>query len=191
MFTPRTYLKSELAMLYAPDSCIDTAVKNLYRWIQHCQPLCRDLEKMNYNPRRKHFMKREVEAIVHHLGEPWRGSPLLLPNHKSIYNHNIHSSSTPMRIRPIPPTPARKKHSVHSVHSVFFLSTPYSNLFQQKNYYYIYNIIIYIIVNILYTLLKHPNTQEIYWVYWVYWVFLNWTWEIGLASDVCEMMFVR
>ena len=70
MFTPRTYLKSELAMLYAPDSCIDTAVKNLYRWIQHCQPLCRDLERMNYNPRRKHFMKREVEAIVHHLGEP-------------------------------------------------------------------------------------------------------------------------
>ena len=70
MFTPRTYLKSELAMLYAPDSCIDTAVKNLYRWIQHCQPLCRDLERMNYNPRRKHYMKREVEAIVHHLGEP-------------------------------------------------------------------------------------------------------------------------
>ena len=70
MFTPRTYLKSELAMLYAPDSCIDTAVKNLYRWIHHCQPLCRDLERMNYNPRRKHFMKREVEAIVHHLGEP-------------------------------------------------------------------------------------------------------------------------
>ena len=27
MFEPRTYLKSELAMLYAPDCCIDTAVK--------------------------------------------------------------------------------------------------------------------------------------------------------------------
>ena len=70
MFTPRTCLKSELAMLYAPDSCIETPVKNLYRWINHCKPLCRDLERMNYNPRRKHFMKREVEAIVHYLGEP-------------------------------------------------------------------------------------------------------------------------
>ena len=27
MFEPRTYLKSELAMLYAPDCYIDTAVK--------------------------------------------------------------------------------------------------------------------------------------------------------------------
>ena len=70
MFTPRTYPKSELALLYAPQSTAETAIKNLYRWIRYCKPLCRELEELHYNPRRRSFMKREVEAIVRHLGEP-------------------------------------------------------------------------------------------------------------------------
>ncbi len=70
MFTLRTYPKSELALLYAPQSTPETAVKNLYRWIRICKPLCKELERMDYNPRRRSFMKREVEAIVRHLGEP-------------------------------------------------------------------------------------------------------------------------
>ncbi len=70
MFIARNYSKTELAMLYAPKSTADTARKNLYRWIQYCKPLCKELDTLHYNPNRKTFMKREVEAIVRHLGEP-------------------------------------------------------------------------------------------------------------------------
>ena len=70
IFTLRAYSKCELAMLYAPQSTPETAIKNLYRWIQRCEPLKVELKNLHYNPRRLSFMKREVAAIVKHLGEP-------------------------------------------------------------------------------------------------------------------------
>ena len=70
MFTPRTYGKAELALLYQPLSTPETAWKTLYRWINGCPTLMQELQSMNYNPRRRNFLKSEVEAIIRHLGEP-------------------------------------------------------------------------------------------------------------------------
>ena len=70
IFTLRAYAKCELAQLYAPHSTPSTAVRNLNRWIRYCKPLLVELKDLHYNPRRHCFMKREVAAIVKHLGEP-------------------------------------------------------------------------------------------------------------------------
>ena len=70
MFTVRSYGKAELALLYQPCSTPDTAMKTLYRWIKGCPLLMQELRSLNYNPKRRTFLKPEVEAIVRHLGEP-------------------------------------------------------------------------------------------------------------------------
>ena len=45
-------------------------MKTLYRWIKGCPMLVEELESMHYQPRRRKFLKPEVEAIIRHLGEP-------------------------------------------------------------------------------------------------------------------------
>ena len=70
MFQFRPYLKAELALLYNPHCTQDSAMKTLYRWIRGCPLLVEELKSMNYNPHRHSYLKREVEAIVRHLGEP-------------------------------------------------------------------------------------------------------------------------
>jgi len=70
MFQPRPYGKAELALLYHPLSTPETAMKTLYRWMKGCPLLMAELEAMHYNPKRRTFLKPEVEAIVRHLGEP-------------------------------------------------------------------------------------------------------------------------
>ncbi|MBQ8771388.1 MAG: DUF4248 domain-containing protein [Bacteroides sp.] len=70
MFTVRPYGKAELALLYQPCSTPDTAMKTLYRWIKGCPLLMQELRSLNYNPKRRTFLRPEVEAIVRHLGEP-------------------------------------------------------------------------------------------------------------------------
>ena len=70
MFQTRPYGKAELALLYQPCSSPETAQKTLYRWIKGCPLLMQELEGMNYQPKRRTFLKPEVEAIVRHLGEP-------------------------------------------------------------------------------------------------------------------------
>ena len=70
MFQFRPYLKAELALLYNPHCTQDNAIKTLYRWIKGCPLLMTELESLNYNPKRRTFLKPEVEAIVKHLGEP-------------------------------------------------------------------------------------------------------------------------
>ena len=70
MFQPRTYLKAELALLYRPHSTQQSAIKTLYRWINDCPQLVEELKALHYHPHRHSFLKREVEAIGRHLGEP-------------------------------------------------------------------------------------------------------------------------
>lgn len=70
MFTPRPYGKAELALLYHPYSTPETAMKTFYRWVKGCPPLMAELQSLNYNPKRRTFLKPEVEAIIRHLGEP-------------------------------------------------------------------------------------------------------------------------
>ena len=70
MFQSRPYGKSELALLYQPDRTPETAWKTLSRWINGCPLLIQELKSMNYNPKRRTFLKPEVDAIVRHLGVP-------------------------------------------------------------------------------------------------------------------------
>ena len=70
MFQHRPYGKAELALLYQPYSTPETAVKTLNRWIKGCPQLVSELESLNYYPKRRTFLRPEVEAIVRHLGEP-------------------------------------------------------------------------------------------------------------------------
>ena len=69
-FQTRTYTKTELALLYSPHSTPSTALQCLTRWMKQCHPLMAELMTMGYNKYRHTLFKREVEAIVRHLGEP-------------------------------------------------------------------------------------------------------------------------
>ncbi|MBQ8673269.1 MAG: DUF4248 domain-containing protein [Bacteroides sp.] len=69
-FTPRTYLKKELAQLYAPHLHPETALKKLHRWLR----LNPELHRRLYNGREgrndQFFSKRQVLLIIEYLGEP-------------------------------------------------------------------------------------------------------------------------
>ena len=69
-FTYHSYTKTELALMYSPDSTPATALQCLTRWMKQCRPLMMELERMGYNKFRHTFFRQEVEAIVKHLGEP-------------------------------------------------------------------------------------------------------------------------
>ena len=69
-FRLRAYCKRELALCYFPESDPRVAVNQLTRWINGCPPLQAELEAIGYNPNAKFYNRRQVEAIVGHLGEP-------------------------------------------------------------------------------------------------------------------------
>lgn len=69
-FEIRAYDKVELAMLYCPGRTAESASRTLQRWIRQCDPLVQDLENIGYNVHRHRFLRKEVELIVRHLGEP-------------------------------------------------------------------------------------------------------------------------
>ena len=58
----RTYGKSELAMLYFPDSQPHTAVNHLMAWIRRCGPLNEELKSQHYVRTAKCFTPRQVET---------------------------------------------------------------------------------------------------------------------------------
>ena len=66
----RMYSKRELAQLYCPNHTPANARKTLYRWIHKVPGLMDQLYAIGYNPSRNSFLRREVELIVYHLGEP-------------------------------------------------------------------------------------------------------------------------
>ena len=71
-FEIRTYGKSELAMLYFPQSetCAG-ALSNLRFWIRRNPELMAALQSCGMPPRSKSFTPKEVSLIIHHLGEPY------------------------------------------------------------------------------------------------------------------------
>lgn len=70
-FIIRSYTKVELALLYSPGREPASALQNLYRWIRKCTPLRLELQAFGYDKYRHSFLKREVEIIQKHLGEPF------------------------------------------------------------------------------------------------------------------------
>lgn len=70
VFKIRAYDKAELALLYCPGRTEETACRNLLRWIRKCEALVQELQNIGYNVHRHRFLRKEVEVIVRHLGEP-------------------------------------------------------------------------------------------------------------------------
>lgn len=62
--------KTEIALLYFPDSTPKVAVRHLMRWINRCTPLLHELEATGYCSTQKYFTCRQVRLIYYHLGEP-------------------------------------------------------------------------------------------------------------------------
>ena len=69
-FKIRSYSKQELAMLYFPDARPHVAVNRLTGWMRRCHALRDALTECHYNKHAKFFTPREVELIIHFIGEP-------------------------------------------------------------------------------------------------------------------------
>ena len=66
----KSYPKSELALLYFPDSTPHVALNRLNSWIRRCTPLTEALSACYQNPNAKYFSSQAVRHIVEYLGEP-------------------------------------------------------------------------------------------------------------------------
>ena len=64
------YGKSELALLYFPNSTPWVANSHLRRWINRIPELRRRLLDTHYQPTQKFFTAPQVKLIVEYLGEP-------------------------------------------------------------------------------------------------------------------------
>lgn len=69
-FKLQSYTKTDLALLYSPNSGTATAIQNLYRWMKRNTSLMEELDAVGYNKFRHSFLKQEVGIIVKYLGEP-------------------------------------------------------------------------------------------------------------------------
>lgn len=72
MFKIKAYGKSELALLYFPESDPHVALNHLNSWIKHCRPLRNALDKAGcqQSNRAKFYSPKAVGLIVEYLGEP-------------------------------------------------------------------------------------------------------------------------
>ena len=70
-FQIRSYRKSELALLFFPDSeTKGGALNNLNSWIRGNHELYEALKACGMPPKSKSFTPREVALIIEYLGEP-------------------------------------------------------------------------------------------------------------------------
>ena len=65
-FSIKSYGKSELALMYFPDSTKAAALRKLQRWMQ-INPRLRDIK----GKKAKFFTPKQVKAIIDELGEPF------------------------------------------------------------------------------------------------------------------------
>ena len=66
----RSYGKSELAMLYFPDSDPHVALNRLNAWIRRCPPLVEALAGCSQGTHAKYFCPKAVRLITEYLGDP-------------------------------------------------------------------------------------------------------------------------
>ena len=66
----KSYGKSELAMMYFPDSNPHVALNRLNAWIRRCQPLTEALAGCSQSTHAKYFSPKAVRLITEYLGEP-------------------------------------------------------------------------------------------------------------------------
>lgn len=68
--TIKAYGRTELALMYFPQSSPEAAWRRLKSWMARCRPLSAALSALAYDGRRRGFTPAEVEAIFRWLGEP-------------------------------------------------------------------------------------------------------------------------
>jgi len=66
----RSYGKSELAMLYFPNSNPHVALNRLNAWIRRCPPLVEALAGCSQGTHAKYFSPKAVRLITEYLGDP-------------------------------------------------------------------------------------------------------------------------
>ncbi len=66
----KSYPKSELALMYFPDSTPHVALNRLNSWIKGCPPLVDALAGCNQSKKAKYYNPKAVRMIVEFLGEP-------------------------------------------------------------------------------------------------------------------------
>lgn len=66
----KSYSKQELAIAYAPDLTIGSAVNRLMSWIKLNKPLQQELQQLGYIRTQKVLTIKQVEKIFEYLGEP-------------------------------------------------------------------------------------------------------------------------
>jgi hypothetical protein len=66
----KEYGRTELALLYNPQLNPKSAWQKLRHWIDVCQPLKDELQLLGYTGKQRIFTPRQVNRIVHYLGEP-------------------------------------------------------------------------------------------------------------------------
>lgn len=62
--------KSELAVLYFPNSSPAVGTNRLMRWVHGCPHLMKELEATDYHRSQKLLTSRQVVMITRHLGDP-------------------------------------------------------------------------------------------------------------------------
>ena len=67
---PKSYGKSELAMMYFPDRNPQVALNRLNSWIRRCPPLADALADCSQSLHAKYFSPKAVRLITEYLGEP-------------------------------------------------------------------------------------------------------------------------
>lgn len=70
MIAYKSYPKSELALLYFPDSTPHVALNHLNAWIRQCDELVKQLASCHQSRHAKFYSAKAVRLIVEYLGEP-------------------------------------------------------------------------------------------------------------------------
>lgn len=66
----KAYTKSELALMYFPQSETHAAVNHLMSWIKQCPELMAALYATGYKTTNKMFTPRQVRLIIDTFGQP-------------------------------------------------------------------------------------------------------------------------
>lgn len=67
---PKRYSKTELALMYFPDSSPETARRHLMSWITSNPELMECLRREHYDRNSRIFTKRQVQLIFDYLDDP-------------------------------------------------------------------------------------------------------------------------
>lgn len=66
----KSYSKKELALAYAPELTITSALRRLRQWINDDHPLLEALTQAGYRPEQRVLTVKQVKILFEFIGEP-------------------------------------------------------------------------------------------------------------------------